>query len=221
MIYKREMAGGVLVHGDGWGFNFGMGKYRTAKKRRMLDLEFVTMKHPKEVKSFNPYYEDARGYFFGKTRSMFILRPTYGRKNQLTDKLRKAGVEVNYVWSVGPSLAFTKPVYLEIGKPSIPYEFIVVEPYDPEVHFVDDIFGRASWFRGFDQLQFHPGLFARFALNFEYADQRSSIKAIEAGVSIDAYAKEVEIMADLEDVKNKQFFFEFYIALKYGKKFTR
>lgn len=210
-----------MIHGNGWGFNFGMGKYRTAKHRRMIQFEIVGMKHPKEVKSFNPYYEDARGYFFGKTNSMFIFRPSYGRKNQLTDKLRKAGVEVNYVWAIGPSFGFTKPVYLEIGKPSIPYEFIVIEEYDPEVHFVDDIFGRASWFRGFDKLGFHPGLFAQFGLNFEYADQRSSIKAIEAGLSIDAYPEDVPIMADMENVKNKQFFFEFYISIKYGKKFTR
>jgi len=221
VIYKKELIGGIVIHGDGWGLNFGMGKYLTAKSRRMIQFEIVGMKHPKEVKSFNPYYEDARGYFFGKTNSLLIFRPSYGRKHQLTDKLRKSGVEVNYVWAIGPSIGFSKPIFLEIGKPGIPYEIIVVEQYDPEVHFVDDIFGRASWFQGFDQLKVYPGLFAQFGLNFEYADQKSSIKAIEAGVSIDAFAERIPIMAQVENVKNKQFFFEFYVSVRYGKKFTR
>lgn len=220
VIYKKEMVGGVVLHGDGWGLNFGIGKHITAKRRRMIQFEIVGMKHPKEVKSFNPYYEDSRGYFYGKMNSFMIFRPTYGRKNQLTDKLRKSGVEVNYVWAIGPSIGFTKPIYLEIGKPSIPYEFIVTEKYDPEVHFIDDIFGRASWFKGTDELKVHAGLYAQFGLNFEYASQKSGVKAIEAGVSVDVYPKTIPIMAEIGSVENKQFFFEFYVSLKFGKKFT-
>ena len=83
--YKRELYGGILVHGDGWGLQFYHAKYNTARDRRLLGIEVVGMKHPKEVKSFNPYYEDARGYFYGKSNALLILRPTYGRKLQLTD----------------------------------------------------------------------------------------------------------------------------------------
>ncbi len=220
IIYKKEMIGGIVLHGDGWGLNFAVGKHITAKSRRMIQFEIVGMKHPKEVKSFNPYYEDSRGYFYGKTNSFHILRPSYGRKHQLTDKLRKSGVEVNYMWAIGPSLGFSKPIYLEIGKPSIPYEFIVVERYDPEVHFVDDIFGRASWFEGLDEMKFHPGLFAQVGLNFEYSGKRQGIKALEAGMSIDVYPETIPIMAEIEGVENKQFYLEFYVAIKYGKKFN-
>ena len=35
----------------------------TAADRVLFSLELVGMKHPKEVKSYNPYYEDSRGYF--------------------------------------------------------------------------------------------------------------------------------------------------------------
>ncbi|HRH68254.1 MAG: hypothetical protein JNL43_05440 [Flavobacteriales bacterium] len=220
--YKRELIGGILIHGDGWGLQFYHAKYRTARDRRLLGVEVVGMKHPKEVKSFNPYYEDSRGYFYGKQNALLIVRPTYGRKWQITDKIRRSGAEVNFIWSVGPSLGLLKPVYLQIGKPDrIPYENIVVERYDPAVHDVQNIYGRATWFNGVNEMKLYPGGFARLALNFEYSGQVTGVKGIEVGATIDAYGTVVPIMAELEDVTNKQFFFEFYLALQFGKKLTQ
>lgn len=222
ILYKKELIGGIMLHGDGWGLHFMHGWHRTARDRRMLGVEIVGMKHPKEIKSFNPYYEDSRGYFYGKTNAFLIIRPTIGRKHQISDKIRRTGVEVNYVWGIGPSLGLAKPVYLQIGKPdNIPYEMIVVERYDPVAHDVQNIFGRASWFRGLSELRLYPGAFGRFGFNFEYSGQTTGIKALEAGVTIDAYGTKVPIMAELEGVENKQFFLGFYVSLQFGKKSIR
>lgn len=220
--FKREMYGGIMLHGDGWGLHFHHAKHRTAVNRRLLSIEIASMKHPKEVKSFNPYYEDSRGYFYGKLNALTILRPTYGRKIQVTDKIRRSGVEINWIWGIGPSIGLLKPVYLEIGKPdAIPYETYVIERYDPEVHNVQNIYGRASWFNGIGEIKPYIGGFGRTAVNFEYSGHTTGIKAIEAGVSMDAYATKVPIMAELEGVENKQFFFEFYIAVQIGKRLVQ
>ena len=222
ILYKKELHGGVILHGDGWGVNFFHGWHTTARSRRMLGLEVVGMKHPKEIKSFNPFYDDSRGYFYGKVNSFLVIRPTFGRKHQIADKIRNTGVEVNYVWGVGPSLGLAKPVYLQIGKPdNIPYEAIVVERYDPAVHDVHNIFGRASWFKGLGELALHPGVFGRFAFNFEYSGQTSGIKSLEAGVTVDAYPGVVPIMAEVDGMENKQVFLGFYVSLQFGKKFIR
>lgn len=219
--YKREIYGGILLHGDGWGLQFNHATYKTAKERRVLGLEVVGMKHPKEVKSFNPYYEDARGYFYGKANSLLILRPTYGRKVQITDKIRRSGAELNFIWGIGPSLGVLKPVYLQIGKPDrIPYENIVVERYDPTVHDVQNIYGRATWFNGLGEAKLYVGGFARMAISFEYSGEVTGLKGLELGTTVDVYQKTVPIMAELEGVRNKQFFFEFYLALQFGKKFV-
>src|SRR5262245_50609117 len=85
-LYSREVYGGPVAHGDGWGGQCWYGKYRTADDRHMLGFELVGMKHPKEIKSYNPFYEDSRGYFYGKLNSVLILRPTYGRKHRITEK---------------------------------------------------------------------------------------------------------------------------------------
>lgn len=220
--FRRELYGGLMLHGDGWGLHFFYAKHRNAIDRTLFGMEIVGMKHPKEVKSFNPYYEDSRGYFYGKSNALLIVRPTIGKKHQITDKIRRTGVELNYVWSVGPSLGLAKPVYLQIGKPdNIPYQEFVIERYDPAVHSVQNIYGRASWFKGFGEMKLYPGGFGRAGLNFEYSGQTTGIKSIEVGMSMDAYAVEVPIMAELEGVENKQFFWEFYVALQFGKKYVQ
>lgn len=219
--YKRELYGGILLHGDGWGLQFYHAKYNTARDRRLLGIEVVGMKHPKEVKSFNPYYEDARGYFYGKSNALLILRPTYGRKLQITDKIRRSGAEVNFLWGVGPSIGLLKPVYLQIGKPDrIPYENIAVERYDPAIHDVQNIYGRATWFNGVGEIKPYLGGFGRVALSFEYSTETTGLKGLEVGAMVDVYQKTVPIMAELEGVRNKQFFFQFYLALQFGKKFV-
>jgi hypothetical protein len=220
--FRRELYGGLMLHGDGWGLHFFYAKHRNAIDRTLFGMEIVGMKHPKEVKSFNPYYEDSRGYFYGKSNALLIVRPTIGKKHQITDKIRRTGVELNYVWSVGPSLGLAKPVYLQIGKPdNIPYQEFVIERYDPAVHSVQNIYGRASWFKGFGEMKLYPGGFGRAGLNFEYSGQTTGIKSIEVGMSMDAYAVKVPIMAELEGVENKQFFWEFYVALQFGKKYVQ
>ena len=222
-LYSREIYGGPLIHGDGWGGTFQYGKYVTAKNRVMFGLDIVSMKHPKEIKSFNPWYQDARGYFYGKLNSMFIIRPTYGRKHRITEKVRKNGVEVNYLWGVGPSLGFLKPVYLQIGVPGdYPYTTITTERYDPAKHFANNIYGRASWFNGLGETHIYPGAFGRFAFNFEYAGDNTGVRAIEVGMTMDAYGEKLPIMATLggPDI-NKQFFFEFYLAVDFGSKKIR
>ncbi|MGB3524454.1 MAG: hypothetical protein WBB32_00665 [Flavobacteriales bacterium] len=221
-LYSHEMYGGPLIHGDGWGITFQYGKYSTAKDRHMYGIDIVSMKHPKEIKSFNPNYQDARGYFYGKLNSMIIVRPTYGRKHRIAEKIRKSAVEVNYVWGIGPSLGLLKPVYLQIGEPDFPYQVIITERYDPTKHFADNIFGRASWFKGLGEIHLYPGAFGRFAFNFEYAGNNTGIRALEVGVSMDAYGVKLPQMADLEDVgTNKQFFLEFYLAMHFGAKTIR
>jgi hypothetical protein len=217
--FRKEFYGGVMLHGDGWGVQFYRANYRTATQRFLLGLELVGMKHPKEVKSFNPYYEDSRGYFYGKSNSFLILRPSIGGKRQITDKIRRSGVEVNYVWGIGPAIGLVKPVYLQIGKPDIiPYQSIVIERYDPGIHDVQNIYGRATWFRGLGELGLRPGVFGRFGFNFEYSGQTTGLKALEAGVSVDAFPTVIPIMAELEGVVNKQIFLQFYLALQFGKK---
>jgi len=62
-------------------------------------------------------------------------------------------------------------------------------------------------------------LHAKYGLDFEYSPYQTGVKGLEAGVMIDAFANPVEIM-DLEEIKNKQIYFSFYVNLYFGKKYN-
>lgn len=220
VVYSRQMYGGAHVHSSGLGAFFKYGVYRNAKKIMIFGVDALYMKHPKEVKSFNPVYDESRSYVYGKTNNFYIIRPTFGYKKIITDKLRRSGVQVGYSLLFGPSLGFTKPIYLEIGYPSIPYQYLSVERYDPGRHFFDDIYGRASGLNGLNELRVHPGGFVKFAFNFEYANEKDRLKGLEAGVALDAYASDIPIMAEQLGADNNQFFLTFFLNFFFGKKYN-
>lgn len=222
VVYKHQWYGGINVHTAGWGLNFSLLKNKTAFKARVLKLEIVGLNSHKQVKSYNPFYEDARGYHYGKQFSFYAVRPSWGVKKVITDKLRKNGVEFGYVWNVGPSLGLAKPVYLEILRdgPTSTSRTIVVEQYDVDKHFHEDIYGRASTLLGWGEVKFYPGLHANFGLVFEYSNNKTGIKALEAGVAFDGYGKTIPIMA-LEGSENRQFYLNFYLSILFGKKYNK
>jgi hypothetical protein len=218
IIYNHQITGGLNLHSNGFGAFFHAGKFRGVKTLWYLGADFVSMKHEKEVKSFNPVYEDSKSYVYGKTNSFYVFRPYLGKRKIISRKERPSGVEVSYTWALGPSVGITKPVYLEIGYPSIPYDYLAVERYDPQRHFFDDIYGRASGLRGLGELKVHPGAFGRFAMAFEYHGSRERLKGIEVGVDVDAYATEIPIMAPDIVNSNRQYFLTFHLNLFFGRK---
>jgi len=207
------------MHPHGWGLNVHSGKTRTVDKTFLYGIEMLGMKHPKEVRQPNRFFENSRRFTYGKLNSFYIIRPMIGTKRMLTDKLRKNGIEVSIHASFGPSIGITKPIFLEIrGEGDFNTEFLTVAPYDPAKHNLTNIYGRASDFLGFDKLRLHPGLYTKIGLYFETSPQQKGIKGLESGISMDAFIREVPIMA-IE--KNKQFFFSFYVNLFLGKRYNR
>ncbi len=220
VIYKESLFGGLTLHTNGYAAHFSYGKNKTAFKSRIYQLDVTFMRHPKEVRSFNAFFEDSRSYVFGKLNSLFILRPTIGERVLKFDKIRPGGVAIGYSWRVGPAIGLAKPVYLEILVPDTPpFSRIVVERYDPERHSFVDIYGRAGGLRGLNEIEFHPGIHAGFAVNFDYDPGREGLKGIELGVNVDYFPLgEVEIMAQ---TANTNLFVNLYVTLQFGKKFNR
>jgi hypothetical protein len=121
---------------------------------------------------------------------------------------------------MGASLAFTKPVYLYVSVPDSfisPRDQVVAERYDPDKHSAHSIKGRGPFSKGFDEIGFYPGVYGRAALNFEFGRSYEVIRALEAGVIIDAYSRSIPIMAFSDP---SRFFVNFYIAFSFGSRFN-
>lgn len=215
VLYRNESTFGIFGHSaGGFGIAYRRGQHVTGKRKRMFEIEAQNFKHPKEVKSVNSYFENSKGFIYGKLNSFFIIRPGVGYQNVLYQKSDKKSVEIRYSYFVGVDLAFAKPVYLEIVRDQVT-PIVSTERYDPEEHTIDVIYGKAPFFKGMDQTRIHPGGYAKLALSFEYADRYNSIKAIETGVVFDVYPKVLPMMAYN---KNQQVFASLYLKILWGKK---
>ena len=93
ILYRNEASGGLVVHSNGFGVTFKRGWHLTGYKKHLLDIELVSMRHPKQYKQANIFYADAKPFFYGKLNFAYFLRGGYGRQNVLYSKGERSGVE--------------------------------------------------------------------------------------------------------------------------------
>ncbi|MFA6924061.1 MAG: hypothetical protein WC223_07380 [Bacteroidales bacterium] len=217
ILYRIERTGGALIHTDGWGIIYRQGKHITGFKKRMYEFEFVNMKHPKEMRTSNESYSNSKSFIYGKTNNFFILRTGIGLQRIINGKSNPTNVEIRYLLFGGLSMGMTKPVYLYIlDNNNMPTEdTFIIEKYDPSKHNSNNIIGRAPFLRGMEEMKFHPGLYSKFGINFEYSSEGGRIKSLEVGAIVDAYPKTIDIMAF---AKNKNIFLSFYLSFHLGVK---
>jgi hypothetical protein len=218
VMYRNESSFGLFAHtAGGVGIAYRRGYHVNGYRKRMFELEAQNFKHPKEIKSVNSYYENSKGFIYGKLNSVLIVRGGVGYQNLLFEKTEKKNVEIRFSYFVGATLAFAKPVYLEIIKHTSNPDVnnISTERYDPNVHFPADIYGKAPFFKGIDQTRIYPAGYAKAALSFEYGKRYNVIKAIETGAIIDVYAVPLPMMAFN---KKQQVYVSLYLKMVWGKK---
>jgi hypothetical protein len=220
VLYTHTSSANIFVHTQGGGISLSYGKYLTSRLSRSIAADILFIKHEKEERSSNPVHPEGLPYVFGKLNSFMSVRINSETRRELTPKLRSGGVQVGTVSRYGFSLGLLKPVYLVIGYPEIPYEYVQTERYDPEVHFYDDIYGRSPWVNGLDQIKFIPGAHLSYGLAFEYGNVRGSSKSLEIGSALDVFLSKVEIMTT-QFVDPSRIFFTLYIKMGIGANWTQ
>lgn len=217
LLYKKEFVGGFTIHTSGWGIHARYGMQLTNLKKLSFAMDIVNIRHPKEKKVFNPSFDDGKGFYYGKINALIAVRPTIGIRQIWFQKKRPQGVEIGYNFNIGPSVGLVKPVYLEIIRATNDGALTMSEErFNPSLHTVDNIYGRARTTKGLNELKINPGVFAKFGLHFEYGADEDMIKALEVGTMVDYYPKKVELMA-ISD--NYNFYLNFYVSVIFGKKY--
>ncbi|UCG26711.1 MAG: hypothetical protein JSV24_06935 [Bacteroidales bacterium] len=215
IFYRNEHTLGIFLNSTGWGVGYRYGKRINYLNKRLYEIDFNNIKHPKEYKTTNPYFPNTKGFIYGKENLFVNLRAGYGFQHEMFRKIDRGGISIRRFYSFGPSLGFYKPIYYEllvqVGGNTYTIE---VEKFDENIHQATDIYSRASFFKGFDEIKFVPGVYGKAGVNFEYSKYDRLIHAIEIGLTFDAYLRKVPIMAT-ED--NRQFFFSLFISYRFGK----
>ncbi len=223
IIYGRERSGLVLAHSHGFGLGYRLGKNVNAFRTRVFAFELVTMRSGKEIKTINPYWDNSKRYVYGKLNDVLVFRAAYSNKYLLNRKPYWGGVEIRWLYEAGLSMALEKPYYLfvvniiQLPSGVLDYE-IVTSRFNADSYSWDDIYGRAPFTKGLDELRLVPGIYAKLGLNVEFGKVRTSTRAAELGVSLDFFPQSVAIM---DDSRDKLFFLNFYISYAFGKRFNK
>jgi hypothetical protein len=115
----------------------------------------------------------------------------------------------------GISLGLLRPYYLEVddgnGNRQIKYsaqdssEFL-----DPTI-----IQGSAGLGKGWSEIKFKPGIYAKGALRFDWGHYNELVSGIEIGLSVEAYSQKIPILIL---AKQRQVFFQGHLALVFGRR---
>lgn len=218
ILLLKERSFGAILHTQGWGLVYSRGYHKTAFTKRTWNIQMVEMKSEKQIRIINPYFTNAKSFFYGKLNSVFVFRGSYGNHKQLNRKPYWGGVELRFVYMGGISLGVAKPVYLYILNHTTSDIYTTsIEKYDPIKHSIDDIFGRASFTKGFDEIKVYPGFHLKAGLDFDYAKYRTKVQSLEVGAMIDVFPNPIPIMAFNEP---DYYFFTFYLSFSFGKRFN-
>ncbi len=77
-----------------------------------------------------------------------------------------------------------------------------------------DILGKAPFNNGLSEINFNPGLYAKFGIQFDFSQDVIKTRVLEVGAVFDTYFIPIEIMAG-QDNKN---FLSIYISYHFGEK---
>jgi hypothetical protein len=215
VLYRNEMSFGVFAHSRGFGVNVMRAKHVTGTRKRLVEIEALNMKHPKEIKVSNNT-DNSKRFIYGKLNSILLLRAGVGYQTTIFKRSDRRSVEIRSSYYLGGNLTFAKPNYILVFRETptgTKYEESI--KYDPKKHSIDSIAGRGPLIDGLGEMKVYPGFYAKANLSFEYAPFSNKVKAIETGVIFDYYPKALPIMAN-NPAEN--FVITLYVGFVFGKK---
>ena len=192
--YRTQNSGGVFLHTRGMGAYYRRGWRTTGFSNRIVNVEVLTLRHPKEFKLTNPGASNSRGFFYGKLNSVVLLRGSFGWQKVKFDKEIKRGVRVSMFTLFGPTFGLAKPVYVDFKPNDSGNSRAEIVRYSTSLHNSGIVEGRAAILYKMGTTKIYPGGHAKFALNFEYSADDAFIRAIETGSTLDVFAKRIPIM---------------------------
>ncbi len=215
VILRDERTFGVFLNSNGISGDYTYLKRINARNHKLYQLELMGVKHPKEVKLTNSSsYYNQRSFIFGKQNVFFQLRGQYGRESELFRKNDKGGISIRYFYSIGPTIGILKPIYYDMVylDPDL-YEVYRVEKFSTSTH-QSNIAGKASFFKGFNEISFVPGASVKMGFSFEYSKQDITVHALDIGMGMDLFTKGIPILAT---ENNNFYFFNLYAGYRFGK----
>lgn len=218
--YKKEASVGFRLQSNGFSVYTQYGWIKDLKRTRHIQLEYnyfinYQQKRQKPVASGN-----GREFLYGFNGHFHAVRASFGLKRTVFDKANRNGVRLSFVGFAGFSLGLLKPYYLDLLQPTDDGQIVIKPERYSEANrdrflSLDSIAGASPTRYGLNQMQVIPGIHGKIALDFDWGTRDAFVKALEMGVMLDLYYKNVPIMVN----KSNRFYqLGLYLAFHIGKR---
>jgi hypothetical protein len=223
----QEMSGGFRLNSDGWTVFINRGFLNNEEHKTIFfSIDLSEKKHPKETRTSGTLIDTFSikpiPYKYGKVNNFYQLKIGIGGSKELTGKLDKKSVIVNWVYNGGLSIGLLKPYYLDLWVPEGNSYVRKYEKYSEEnkAYFLDlnnrqTILGGSSFTKGINEISIKPGIHLKSGFNFDYSASRKSFLGVEIGASAELYTTQIDIMTN---TKNTAYFINFYADFRFGKR---
>jgi hypothetical protein len=212
ITYKKSFAFGAKLTTDGYGVFFELGRATSVKKGLLYQLEITERKSSKEEKQ--SFYSNTVPFIYGKENFVYPVKLGVQQQVLLGNKSNKNGVAITGNYGGGIAVSFLRPYYVQVQDGN-GYRYIKYNSADSVAFLTHQIIGGPGFGKGWNELSFTPGLYAKAAVRFDYGTFNELISAIEVGVTGEYYSKKIPQMAYN---KEKEFFFGGYVAIIFGKR---
>lgn len=218
IAYKKHFAAGIKLINDGYGIFAEKGKGQSVKKSLLFQLEIAERKHNKEEKE-NKAIATGAPIIIGKLNFFYPVKLGVQQQILLGNKNNKNGVSVTGNAGGGLSIGLLRPYEIEVTDPSNNQrKWVYYDSPDSALYLQglsDPTTSGPTLGKGWSHMKVTPGAYVKTAVRFDYGAYNEMISAIEVGVSAEFYSKKIPQM--LQN-KQKQFFFNAYFALMFGKR---
>lgn len=214
VFFRNERSFAIQLNSNGIGVGYRGAKRIDYLNKRFIEIEGGTLKHPKEYRLSNPYAQTSGTFVFGKLNSVIYFRGGFGFQHELYKKADLGGIAIRYFYSGGPVLAVYKPIYYQVLYQASGNTYdLKKEKFSASIALPQDIYSKASFTKGLNETKALPGLYAKGGFNFEYSKEDKLIHAIELGAQVNAFPKQIPIMAGSD---NKTLFFSLFVSYRFG-----
>lgn len=228
---KHDLSGGIRLNTDGWSIFLERGRIKTPDRSTdyFYDmpfwlLEFGEKKHPQETKRNNAVAgggnNATRPFAYGKISNFYTFKIGYGKRKMIAGKpklyedVEKNTVSIHWVYAGGLVAGLEKPYFVDVNGSPVNYTDSTKEIFLNQTA----IQGSSGFSEGIGKTKIVPGAHGRTGLSFDFAATKKMKLAIETGVNVEVYARNIEIMANQQNYY--PFFVNAYASIQIGKRWA-
>lgn len=223
IIYNQEISTDLRLQTNGWSVGANWGTLKTYYLTRFYYVDLGERRHLRELRSNRGIGQNA--YIYGKQNNLFVLRAGIGEKRFLTEKAAKKGVAIGLSYRAGPVLGLLKPYYLDVSVTESAGANTTqsIKFSDDEFRFLNEaqIVDNSGFLKGIGEMSPAIGGQAMAALHISWGAFEEYVRAIEAGIMVDFFFREIPILVETAGspaFQNKPLFLNIFLNFQFGRR---